>query len=70
MTRLPLAIEEWREPASPRNSAQAARRRGGLFQRHFLKVLKGNLDALPRRTQALHGLMDTACQLIVTVKPL
>jgi len=25
--------------------------------------MKGDLDALPRRTQALHGLLDAACGL-------
>jgi hypothetical protein len=27
----------------------------------FSEILKGNLGELPRRTQALHGLMDSAC---------
>jgi len=34
----------------------------GLFNA-FTEALKGNLDALPRRTQALHGLLDAACGL-------
>jgi hypothetical protein len=31
----------------------------------FTEVLKGNLGELPRRTQALHGLMDSACGLVM-----
>jgi hypothetical protein len=31
----------------------------------FTEILKGNLGALPRRTQALHGLMDAACGLVI-----
>ena len=27
----------------------------------FTEVLKGNLNALPKRTEALHGLMDGEC---------
>jgi hypothetical protein len=29
----------------------------------FTEVLKGQIDRLPRRTQALHGLMDSVCGL-------
>jgi len=29
----------------------------------FTEAMKGDLDALPRRTQALHGLLDAACGL-------
>jgi len=28
------------------------------------EVLKGSLDRLPRRTQALHGLLDAHCGLL------
>jgi hypothetical protein len=65
VTRLPLAIEEWRTPRHPefREGGKTAWR---LFN-SISESLKGNLDALPRRTTALHGLMDTACKLIVTV---
>ena len=27
--------------------------------------MKGNLDALPKRTLALHGMLDTACGLVI-----
>lgn len=30
----------------------------------FTEILKGNLGELPRRTQAHHGLMDSACGLV------
>jgi hypothetical protein len=65
VTRLPLAIEEWREPRHLefRAGGKTAWR---LFNA-ISESLKGNLDALPRRTTALHGLMDTVCQLVVTV---
>jgi hypothetical protein len=32
----------------------------------FTEALKGNLDVLPRRTQALHDLLDTTCGLAVS----
>lgn len=59
VTRLPLLISEWREPRHPEF------REGGRTAWRFFNAatesLKGNLDALPRRTQALHGLLDAAC---------
>jgi hypothetical protein len=60
VTRLPAVLREWREPrhAEFREGRTAWR----LFNA-FTETLKGNLDALPRRTQALHGLLDTACGL-------
>jgi hypothetical protein len=63
VTRLPLVLREWREPrhAEFREGRTAWR----LFNA-FTEGLKGNLEALPRRTQALHGLLDAACGLAVT----
>jgi hypothetical protein len=63
VTRLPLVLSEWREPRHPefREGHTAWR----LFNA-FTEGLKGNLDALPRRTQALHGLIDAACGLAVS----
>ncbi len=54
VSTLPKVITEWRVPAheefQPRNT-------WSLFNA-FTEALKGNLPLLPRRTQALHGLMD------------
>jgi hypothetical protein len=61
VTKLPEVVKEWREPRHP-EFAQSGRAAWRLFQ-GFTETLKGNLDALPRRTQALHGLLDAACGL-------
>jgi hypothetical protein len=60
VTKIPDVLQEWREPRHPefREGKSAWR----LFNA-FTEALKGNLDYLPRRTQALHGLMDAACGL-------
>jgi hypothetical protein len=62
VTRLPEVLAEWRHPrhAEFRDGSTAWR----LFNA-FTEVLKGQLDKLPRRTQALHGLLDGACGLTV-----
>jgi hypothetical protein len=62
VTKIPDVLTEWREPRHPefRQGWTAWR----LFNA-FTETLKGNLGELPRRTQALHGLMDSACGLIV-----
>jgi hypothetical protein len=62
VTRLPLVLREWREPRHP--EFREGRTAWRLFNA-FTEGLKGNLDALPRRTQALHGLIDAACGLAV-----
>lgn len=59
VTRIPQVLTEWREPRHP--EFRAAGRTGWRLFNAFTEALKGNLDALPRRTQALHGLMDLAC---------
>jgi hypothetical protein len=62
VTKIPDVIKEWREP---RHADFNERTAWSLFN-GFTEVLKyGNIDMLPKRTQALHGLMDTACGLIV-----
>ena len=48
-------LHEWREP---RHDAFQARNAWSLFNA-FTEALKGNLVELPRRTEALHGLLDT-----------
>ena len=54
VSNLPKVIHEWREPKhdefQPRNT-------WSLFNA-FTEALKGNLPLLPKRTQALHGLLD------------
>jgi hypothetical protein len=63
VTHLPRVLAEWRQPRHPgfREGKTAWR----LFNA-FTEGLKGNLDALPRRTQALHGLLDAAAGLAVS----
>jgi Domain of unknown function (DUF932) len=64
VTRLPLVLHEWREPRHP--EFRQGRTAWRLFNA-FTEGLKGHLDALPRRTQALHGLLDGACGLAVSL---
>ena len=61
-TKVPEVLREWRQPrhAEFREGRTAWR----LFNA-FTETLKGRLDMLPRRSQALHGLMDAACGLAV-----
>ena len=60
VTKVPDVLAEWREPRHPEFREGWTGYR--LFNA-FTETLKGNLDLLPRRTQALHGLLDTACGL-------
>ena len=53
--RIPAILKEWRHP---RHEEFAARTLWTLFN-SFTEVLKGNLNELPRRTEALHGLLDS-----------
>jgi hypothetical protein len=64
LLRVPEVIQEWREPRHPEFSQ--GRTAWRLFNA-FTETLKGNLGELPRRTQALHGLLDSACGLAVNV---
>jgi hypothetical protein len=61
VTQIPHVVKEWRAPRHLefRANGKTAWR---LFNA-FSECLKGNLDYLPRRTQALHGLMDVACRI-------
>jgi hypothetical protein len=52
---VPRVLREWREP---RHDAFIPRNAWSLFNA-FTEALKGNLIELPRRTEALHGLLDT-----------
>ena len=51
---IPSILHEWREP---RHSAFDGRSVWSLFNA-FTETLKGNLTELPKRTEALHGLLD------------
>lgn len=52
---IPQVLKQWREPVHPEFQDRTA---WSLFN-GFTEVLKGNLDELPKRTQALHALFDT-----------
>jgi hypothetical protein len=52
---IPDVLREWREPSHPEFASRSI---WSLFNA-FTEALKGNLSELPRRTQALHGLLDT-----------
>ena len=61
VTKIPDVLSEWREPR------HAEFRQGKTAWRWFnalTEVLKGGLDRLPRRTQALHGILDAHCGLL------
>jgi Domain of unknown function (DUF932) len=62
VTKIPDVLHEWRKPRHP--EFREGRTAWTLFNA-FTETLKGNLDALPGRTQALHGLLDGACGLAV-----
>lgn len=63
VTRLPRALQEFREP-SHAEFLDDGKHTAWTFFNSVTEVLKGRtLDALPRRTQALHGLLDSACGL-------
>ncbi len=59
-SNLPKVISEWRKPKFPEFSP----RNSWSFFNAVTEVLKGNLSLLPRRTQALHGLMDSHVGLV------
>jgi hypothetical protein len=52
---IPRVLHEWREP---RHEQFESRNIWSLFN-SFTEALKGNLIELPRRTEKLHGLLDT-----------
>lgn len=63
VTRLPVALREYREPSHEQFLVDGKRTAWTLMNA-TTEALKGrNLDALPRRTQAMHGLLDRACHL-------
>ena len=52
---IPDVLHEWREP---KHDTFEGRNVWSLFNA-FTESLKGNLSELPKRTEALHGLLDT-----------
>ena len=64
VTQLPSVLTQWRNPAHEEFSA-SGKTAWRLFNA-FSETWKGrNLAALPRRSHALHGLLDSACGLAV-----
>lgn len=62
VTYIPEILTEWRTPRHP-EFAQA--KNGWRLMNAFTEVLKqSSLFDRPRATQALHGLMDTACKVV------
>ena len=57
---IPDVLQEWRHP---RHDEFELRNVWSLFNA-FTEALKGNLIELPRRTEALHGLLDTHVGLV------
>lgn len=59
ISRVPDVLNEWRTPSHPEFAASKS---GWRLFNAYTEVLKGsNLFSRPRATQALHGLLDTAC---------
>jgi hypothetical protein len=59
-TAVPTAVAEWRRP-SHSEFAEGGRTAWRLFN-SVTEAIKGrSLDALPRRTQPLHGMLDAVC---------
>jgi hypothetical protein len=64
VTQVPAVLEEWRTPSHKEFSADG--KTLWRFHNALTHVWKGrNLAALPRRSQALHGLLDSVCALAV-----
>ena len=64
VTQLPQVLREWREP-SHAEFTENGRSVWRLFNA-FTESFKGrSLEVLPRRSQALHGLLDGICRLAV-----
>ena len=60
VTQVPAVLEEWRAPSHQEFAADG--KTVWRFQNAMTHVWKGrNLAALPRRSQALHGLLDSVC---------
>jgi Domain of unknown function (DUF932) len=62
-TRLPFAVKEFEEP-SHGEFRDAGATAWTLFNAVTESIKGRSLDTLPKRTQALHGLLDSACGLV------
>jgi hypothetical protein len=62
VTHIPTVLKEWRAPRHP-EFQQTGKTAWRLLQA-FTETFKGNLPLLPRRTQALQGMLDGACGLV------
>ena len=59
--QLPVVLQEWRKPTHPEFTADG-RSIWRLFNAFTESFKSRSLEMLPRRSQALHGLMDRICQ--------
>jgi hypothetical protein len=58
-TQIKRVVNQWHVP----NHSEFKPRNAWSMFNAFTEVLKGNLNDLPKRTQALHGVMDGHCGL-------
>jgi hypothetical protein len=64
VTQVPAVLDEWRTPSHEEFAVDG--KTVWRFHNAMTHVWKGrNLSALPRRSQALHGLLDSICSLAV-----
>ena len=64
VTRLPSALDEFRRPSHETFLGDDGKPTAWTLMNAVTKSIKGrNLDRLPRRTQAMHGLLDSHCGL-------
>ena len=61
VTQLPLVVKEWREPSHD-EFTENGRSVWRLFNAFTESFKTRSLEMLPRRSQALHGLLDRVCQ--------
>ena len=61
VTQLPLVVKEWREPSHDKFT-ENGRSVWRLFNAFTESFKSRSLEMLPRRSQALHGLLDRVCQ--------
>ena len=64
VTQIPLVLQEWREPRHDEFTFDG-RTMWRLFNAFTESFKSRSLEMLPRRSQALHGLMDSACQVAI-----
>jgi hypothetical protein len=64
VTQVPAVLQEWRQPSHEEFAADG--KTVWRFHNAMTSTWKGrNLAALPRRSQALHGLLEPVCGLAV-----